>query len=167
MVAILQAYALGTMDISGRRFTFFPVDSSAYRFCTDDAPELTEAVTPAATNLLLKDDEYKIVDLPANTQFIFFGIPYDQVYVGSNGYITFGSGDTSFRSFEDNLVLGFVNDDVKDEVALLVSALEERCLKSQLFPDLRFPSDNAGDPGKPFPKAPHFNAVQGPQSEYS
>ena len=160
------------MDISGRRLTFFPVDSSAYRFCTDDAPELTEAITPAATNLLLKDDEYKVVDLPANTQFIFFGIPYEQVYVGSNGYITFGSGDTSFRSFEDNLVLGFVESDAKDEVALLVSALGKKKRRSRpkqeqgKIQNVYMPSANAGDSRKPFRKAPHRNAIQRPQPKH-
>lgn len=49
---------------------------------------------PAAPSLLgLGDDDFTSVPLPFT--FPFYGGTYDAMFVGSNGYITFGSGDSS------------------------------------------------------------------------
>jgi len=45
-------------------------------------------------NLNLGDDDYVEVSLPF--AFPFCGYSYNSVYVGSNGYLTFGSGDTDY-----------------------------------------------------------------------
>ncbi len=47
-----------------------------------------------ANNLNLSDDDYIEVALPFS--FPFCGISYGSVFVGSNGFITFGAGDTDF-----------------------------------------------------------------------
>lgn len=45
-------------------------------------------------DLGLGDDDFAEVALPFS--FPFYGNSYDSVFVGSNGYLTFGSGDTNF-----------------------------------------------------------------------
>ena len=42
------------------------------------------------------DDGYRDVPL-AGAPFPFYGISYDTIFIGTNGYITFTQGDTSFR----------------------------------------------------------------------
>ncbi|MCI0399151.1 MAG: hypothetical protein L0322_30040, partial [Chloroflexi bacterium] len=42
------------------------------------------------------DDTYSLVNL--GFSFEFYGTAYTQAYIGSNGYITFGSGNTSFSN---------------------------------------------------------------------
>ncbi|MFC1601183.1 hypothetical protein ACFL34_02410, partial [Candidatus Sumerlaeota bacterium] len=46
------------------------------------------------TALSLSDDSYRQVNLTGGAQAPFFGQIYSSFYVSSNGYITFGSGDT-------------------------------------------------------------------------
>ncbi len=47
------------------------------------------------TPLLLDDDEFAEVGLPFT--FPFCGVDHNSVFVGSNGYVTFGKGDTDFE----------------------------------------------------------------------
>ena len=46
------------------------------------------------------DDKFATVTLPFS--FNFYGISYTQVFVGTNGYLTFGSGDTGFNESPTN-----------------------------------------------------------------
>jgi hypothetical protein len=55
-------------------------------------------------NLNLGDDDFVQVSLPF--AFPFCGVSYNSVYVGSNGFLTFGSGDTDFSES----VVEFLND---------------------------------------------------------
>lgn len=50
--------------------------------------------TATANNLNLGDDANANVAL--GFTFNFYGVDYNSIFVGSNGYITFGSGDTDF-----------------------------------------------------------------------
>lgn len=50
--------------------------------------------TSNATLLTLSDDDS--VNVSLGFTFNFFGINYTDIHVGSNGYITFGAGDTDF-----------------------------------------------------------------------
>ena len=53
-------------------------------------------VNPAGgTSLQLGDDASFAVTAPAGNSFKFYGASYPQVYVGSNGYLTFTSADTT------------------------------------------------------------------------
>lgn len=60
--------------------------------------------TPSNGNLGLGDEAFIDVSslLPAGSDFIFFGVPYGPgqpgggIFVGSNGFVTFGSGSTDF-----------------------------------------------------------------------
>jgi hypothetical protein len=64
-----------------------------YAICGYEASELpTDPV--GGTTLPLSDDDYETV-IPSQ-DVSFYGIAYDRFYVGSNGYITFDTGDTDY-----------------------------------------------------------------------
>lgn len=52
--------------------------------------------TPPPTLVDSLDDGYVSVSLSNN--FVFYGVSYNTCYIGTNGYLTFGSGDGSIRS---------------------------------------------------------------------
>jgi hypothetical protein len=55
-------------------------------------------VTPAReTDLGLPNDSFVEILLPTDVYVSLFGVPYDKLYVGSNGYVTFTSGDTAYN----------------------------------------------------------------------
>lgn len=53
------------------------------------------------TVLPLGDDESLFIFFPSGEHFTFFGTVYQSMYVGSNGYITFGQGDTGHSTNPD------------------------------------------------------------------
>lgn len=62
---------------------------------------------PKNGNLNLNDDSFKDMSdvLPAGSTFWFFGKKYgpSEIFVGANGYVTFGQGDTEFSESLDAL----------------------------------------------------------------
>jgi len=82
-------------DLSNKTLVFVPDGSvSYYRLCVSDANGF--GVDPAGgTVLSLGDDDYEPIGLGDN-RVNFYGVEYDTLYVGSNGYISFVSGDTSY-----------------------------------------------------------------------
>ncbi len=92
-------------DMSNRMLTLMPDDSgSYYQACVVEATGFP--VDPAGgTNILLRDDDYIQIDL-SGEQIDFYGTSYDTIYVGSNGYITFTSGDYHrLESFDNHFDL--------------------------------------------------------------
>lgn len=84
----------GCNDMANCTLTFWPDGSGGYRkVCSNEAVDFP--VDPdGGTVLPLRDDDYipvKLKDAKVN----FYGTDYDTLYVGSNGYITFSSGDLS------------------------------------------------------------------------
>ena len=82
----------GRNDMANRTLTFWPDGSGGYhKVCSNEA--VVFPVDPnGGTILSLKDDDYipvKLQDAHVN----FYGTNYDTFYIGSNGYITFISGD--------------------------------------------------------------------------
>jgi hypothetical protein len=59
---------------------------------------------PMATALTLSDDSFAVLNL-AGAGFPYYGTTYTICYVGSNGYVTFVNGDTTF--FSDPFGLSF------------------------------------------------------------
>jgi hypothetical protein len=51
----------------------------------------------AGSSLNLDDDAYLPVSLTDEAEVYLYGIGYDEVYVGSNGFVTFGDGDTDWN----------------------------------------------------------------------
>ncbi|MGD8452753.1 MAG: C25 family cysteine peptidase [Phycisphaerae bacterium] len=80
-------------DLDNFSLTFSPDGSTDYyEICGGSATELP--VTPAGgTAITLDDDGYAALTLQSGQTVELYGVTYTQFYVGSNGYITFGSGD--------------------------------------------------------------------------
>ena len=108
------------MDLNGTKIYFTPASTIAYKFCKSNISQYTESITDTATKLSLTDDGFAAIQFPQSSTFMFYGTGYDKVYVGSNGYITFTSGDSAFQSFEDSIAFGIVSGDTKDEASAMV-----------------------------------------------
>ncbi|MHC4147945.1 MAG: S8 family serine peptidase [Planctomycetota bacterium] len=83
-----------SFDLSNKSLLLTPEGSSSYSACIRDITELPSS--PArGLELSLSDDDFKPVTL-INKTISLYGTSYSTFYVGSNGYITFGSGDTNY-----------------------------------------------------------------------
>lgn len=90
-----QTFSTGELDIENMSIEFTPDGSrSFYAACSHPIDELPTDPTGGAV-LPLGDDNYTRVDLQAGELISFYGQTYGSFYVGSNGYITFDSGDSS------------------------------------------------------------------------
>ncbi|MAG58867.1 MAG: hypothetical protein CMJ83_21485 [Planctomycetes bacterium] len=60
---------------------------------------------PAATPVILGDDAF--VNIPfSSATFFFYGVAYTDLFIGSNGFITFGGGDNDFTQTEPEMLGG-------------------------------------------------------------
>ena len=91
-------------DLAYKTLVFSPCGNSCYSLCVRDVNDLP--VDPSGgTVVSLGDDDYAAITLPEG-EIPFFGELYDTFYIGSNGYISFLSGDVSFmESLEDHFDL--------------------------------------------------------------
>lgn len=88
---------LNLVDIQYSQATFLPVDDpNRYQACKSAVSGLP--VPASGEAVFLEDDGYQEVPLPAGTTFNFYGLDYDRFFIGSNGYITFGTGDASYQA---------------------------------------------------------------------
>ncbi len=104
---------LNAFDLDGLMLTFEPAGGvDFYAGCTE---EITELPTDPAggTPLSLSDDDYATVNVAQPV--LLYGTSYTTFYVGSNGYLTFNSGETDYtESLEDHFsqprVSGYYDD---------------------------------------------------------
>lgn len=90
-----EAFQSGSNDLSGLSFTFTPDNSlSAYNVCRTEITSYPTDPT-GGTVLAMKDDNFVRVVLSTSHRPMLYGTSSSIIYVGSNGYITFGSGDSS------------------------------------------------------------------------
>jgi len=97
------AFMRSNHPVQYKTLTFTP-DGSAnfYSVYQEDASEFPVDPT-GGTIITLGDDQYKLVELADGAQISFYGQAYTGFYAGSNGFITFGSGDTdSSERFQDH-----------------------------------------------------------------
>ena len=100
-----ELFGSGDNDLDNHTLTLVPDNSvQFYTACLEDASSFP--VDPAGgTVLTLNDDDYYEVQLQGNVVSLY-GTSYDALYIGSNGYITFVSGDTHyFERFSDHFAL--------------------------------------------------------------
>jgi len=91
-------------DLDGRSLAFIPTFGEAARYRYQAAQGGYDDGTAAAGEVLgLDDDDTRAVDLPF--AFPYFGKVYRQVWVNSDGNLTFGAGDSS----SDDRSLGRLN----------------------------------------------------------
>ena len=84
----------GGFDLAYTNLRFVPIDTAdVYAPCAEPATSLP--VDPSGgVSIPLGDDASEMVALPF--EFTFYGQSWDSVYVGSNGYLTFGGSDTGY-----------------------------------------------------------------------
>jgi hypothetical protein len=85
----------GNNDLDNRSLTFVPNGSSDFYWAC--IQPITELPTDPAegTALVLSNNNYATVNLAAGALVALYGASYNKFYVGSNGYITFNTGDSS------------------------------------------------------------------------
>ncbi|MBN2019065.1 MAG: S8 family serine peptidase [Sedimentisphaerales bacterium] len=82
-------------DLANTSLLLTPDESdSRYSACVNDITTLP-VDTSEGTRLNLDDDESAVVPLSSDSVMLY-GESYDSIYVGSNGYITFGSADDEY-----------------------------------------------------------------------
>lgn len=84
-------------DIQNQTLTFVPDGSkSFYAVCRAQASSFPTD-PKGATSLFLSDDSYAAIHLTGDAEIPFFGVRYRTLFIGSNGYVTFSSGDGSYQ----------------------------------------------------------------------
>lgn len=96
-------------------------DAYGYKWCDSDEPSGPRyiwndiSLTGTLLSISSSDDDYQSVDL--GFLFEFYGKSYNTAYVGSNGYITFGSGSYEYTNYPlpsayapSNLIAAFYDD---------------------------------------------------------
>ena len=79
-------------NLDHRTLTFLPTTSSATRYTFQVGSDSYDAVAASSgTSLPLADDDFRQIGLPF--AFHFFGNSYQQVFINSDGNLTFGAGD--------------------------------------------------------------------------
>ncbi len=90
------------IDLELLSLTFIPDGSIAYyEACRERISEFPTDPN-GGTYVSLGDDDFAEVILNNGMELLFFGTCYDRFYIGSNGYITFGTGDTEFAASLEN-----------------------------------------------------------------
>jgi len=92
-------------DMSNQTLTFKPnALVGGYEVCRNEVADFPVDPT-GSTIVTLGDDDYLSVDL-LGPRIEFYDNSYDTFYIGSNGYVTFVSGDTFYlESFDDHFDL--------------------------------------------------------------
>lgn len=93
---------LRTTDITNHQVRFTPnLSNNFYSACVGTASAYR--TDPAGgTTVTLGDDTFVEVALTEGKQVPLYGVYYDSFYIGSNGYITFNTGDTTSESNHEN-----------------------------------------------------------------
>lgn len=99
-----QAFKNGNFDLGYYSLLLRPDRASSYYVSCIEKESISDYPSDPAggTYLSLGDDDFSEVLLADGKQFDFYGQLYDRVYVGSNGYVTFGQGDESYDAVLEN-----------------------------------------------------------------
>ena len=91
-----EVFEEGANDLSYVALTFVPDESASfYRLCRSPAAEFPTD-PEGGTLIFLEDDNYEELILNGAARVSFFGQEYTSLFVGSNGYVTFLTGDTRY-----------------------------------------------------------------------
>jgi hypothetical protein len=91
-----ELFDSGDNDMAHRTLSFTPNGTpNYYSMCTEEASAFP-VDQAGGTVVNLRDDDYWEVPLEGGHTINFYGVNYDTFYIGSNGYVTFDSGDTHY-----------------------------------------------------------------------
>ena len=102
-----------------------------------------------ADSVSLTDDAYVAVNFPSGYYFDFYGVQYTRLYIGSNGLVTFGKGDTKWSgpipdpATPNNGIYAF-SDDLNPEAGggIYYATLEGRYFVVEWYQIEHYPSGN-------------------------
>lgn len=137
-------------DLNGNTLTLTPDGSVAYYQACNGTVDTVFLTDPAGgTALNLSNDDFEQVTLDGGAQVWLYGNAYSDFYVGSNGYITFGSGDTDATSsladhFSMPRISGLFLDLDPDPGAITWKQLMDRAVVTwQSVPEVGMPGSNS------------------------
>jgi len=81
-------------DLGFSTLTLTPDGSTAYYSACNESASQFPVDPTGGTALSLSNDDFEQVTFAGGAQVQLYGVAYSDFYVGSNGYITFGTGDT-------------------------------------------------------------------------
>ncbi|OQC06606.1 MAG: Trypsin [Candidatus Hydrogenedentes bacterium ADurb.Bin101] len=85
------------VDIEYLQVTYLPIDQpNRYQACISPVEALP--VPPGGEIIPLADDGFEEILLPSWRPFNYYGLEYDRFFIGANGYITFGQGDSTYQA---------------------------------------------------------------------
>lgn len=92
------------IDLDGKRVVFSPNGSfDFYQACVEPLDGALPVDPAGGVNISLSDDDNQIVSLTGGEQVAIYGDDFSEFYIGSNGYVTFGAGDTTYsESLEEH-----------------------------------------------------------------
>ena len=84
-------------DIQNQTLTFVPDGSTSF-YAVCKTPAYSFPTDPSGGTILsLTDDSYTPVHLAGGAQIPLYGIRYGMLFIGSNGYVNFSFGDSSYQ----------------------------------------------------------------------
>ncbi len=90
-------------DLQNRTVVFTPNGSGNFYAACSETVTTFPTNPSGGTTLTLDDDDSVEISLTGGKQVSFYGESFASVHAGSNGYVTLGSGDTSYtRSLENH-----------------------------------------------------------------
>lgn len=89
-------------DTSNQSWLFTPNASTSFYRVVRSLATAFPTDPAGGTSLILSDDSYSQVTPTGAAQVRLYGVAYSTFYVGSNGYITFVNGNTTFSSTLSN-----------------------------------------------------------------
>jgi len=96
-----QLFNSGSNNTAYHSFSFTPNGTGGYSNATCDAIASFPTNPTGGTKLAEGDDSSVAVTLTGSASVKLYGTAYTTFYVGSNGYITFGSSDTTYDTSLD------------------------------------------------------------------
>lgn len=116
MIATYEIFGSSSLiDVSGCTIAFTP-DATTYQYTSvcniGGLPITPGSGSVDATTLTLTDDSAVEITLQGTWTIPFYGNNYSSIWVGSNGWVTFGAGDTSMSGYFMDLprIAGFSYD---------------------------------------------------------
>ncbi|MHC4753519.1 MAG: LamG domain-containing protein, partial [Planctomycetota bacterium] len=100
-----ESFETNYNDLSGLMVTFTPDGTIAYYEACREMVDEFPTDPNGGTYVGLWDDDFVEVSSGVqdpNKKVTFYGTEYDRFYIGSNGYITFGNGDTEYNPSLEN-----------------------------------------------------------------
>jgi subtilisin family serine protease len=98
-----ESFDAGNNDLDFLSLTFSPDGSSAYyEACRERVEEFPTDPNGGIYVPLGDDDFVEVVMWLPWRRILFYGERYNRFYIGSNGYITFGGGDTEYAASLEN-----------------------------------------------------------------